>query len=338
MLTVEEMMSDCMATTPPKKRRKKLAAGVHSQTVQSNGNGHNGYVEARAKYSYALVNDPAAHVPDDLILPAWSNFMWEVWDRLNSEYPKEQLFALLLSGAAGTTKTTLAFHYAAKHNRPLLAVNCQPDMTPEALLGCQQIRDGTSYWQPGLLQVAAECDAIVLFDEFNLMPSGVQAALNPITDGVQKGIFNPHTCHRVDWLSPRIIFAVNVGYAGTRTIQEAFKDRCHTLIAQYLKPEQEIKLLCTRTNVPKTEADTAVKVATAIRAAAQEGRVEFDLSPRALIRHCQMVVLGCDRHTAWTEAVMHRIGWSITTEASWVAAAEISRSVGDYHVLRPGER
>jgi MoxR-like ATPase len=272
--------------------------------------------------------------PADYIEPDWAQFMFHLWDSMDN------MPAVLMGGPRGTGKTISAIVYAARRGRKLLIVNCNPDMTAESLVGTPRLnlkKHGGDYWQPGPIIIAAKQDAVLLLDEFNLMAPAAQAALNPLTDAVQNGIFIPYTGERLEWRKPRIICAVNEGYAGTREIQQAFRDRPETMIADYLEEGNEINLIVARTGLEQDICERAVKTANAVRAAAKGDSgsvmpIEFDLSPRALLSFAKRVVAGQDVDRAWREAVLNRIGSSFRTAATRGAVRQISINTGAFQV------
>lgn len=273
--------------------------------------------------------------PKDYIEPAWAKYLFRIWDHVD-DTP-----GVLASGPRGTGKTLAAMVYAARRNRPLLICNCNPEMSPDSLLGTARLNlkdKGGDYLQPGPIALAAKHDAILLLDEFNLLGPAVQATLNPLTDAVQKGIFMPYTGERLEWHKPRIIAAINEGYAGTREIQPALRDRFEPIFAEYLPEADEVRLLVKRTKCAKDLAERAVKTANAIRAAAKgdDGSVmpiDFDLSLRALLSFARRVVNGQQTEAeAWNEAVIGRVGYNMRSQGTREAVKQLSNQIGGFTV------
>lgn len=270
--------------------------------------------------------------PSDYIEPKWADYLLNIWDTLGARSPN----AVLLTGPRGTGKTLAAEVYAARRSRLLLVCNCNPEMTAESLLGTPRLslkKHGGDYWMPGPIMLAAQYNAVLLLDEFTSLGTASQVALNPLADRAGLGgVFIPYTGERLSWLNPRIICAVNEGYAGTRDIQPALRDRFETMHAVYLDPSDEEALLVARTGCDAPLAAKAVACANAIRAAARgeygQMPLDFDLSPRPLMSFCDRAVAGQPHAVAWREAVLGRIGYSFRTEATRAAVEQISSAAG----------
>ena len=261
--------------------------------------------------------------------PKWANFMFNYWEGM-PDTP-----AVLMGGPRGSGKTLAAIVLAARWNRKLLVVNCNPEWTAFDLLATQRLdlkNHGGDYLIPGPIRIGAEHGAIVLFDEYNLYSPGTMAGMNSIADETQGSIFCPLSGDRINWKDPKLLFAVNEGYAGTREIQEAFRDRCVSLVAEYMPPEVETKILEERTKLNTYDARKAVRAATAIRKAAsgKTGKtpLRFDMSPRALLHYGRMVACGMNSNEAWQIAVINRAGYTSASRGIRGKLVEISTSAG----------
>ena len=290
--------------------------------------------EQSADYELALL-DPADYIVDDYIRPAWGEFFYDLWPKIDS------ILAVILYGPRGTGKTLAALQWAHEngHTKVVLC-NCHPDMTAEKLLGTKRLdlkTRGGDYWQPGPIMLAAMFDCPLILDEFNITGPSTQVVMNPLCDGVQKGILIPATGERIRWEKPRIICCVNEGYAGTRPLQEAFRDRAEPVITTYLPEADEARLLNSRTDCDLFTCQHATKTAAAIRAAAKgdpnSGNMplEFDLSPRALFSYCLRVHHGQEKAKAWWEAIIGRMGYSIQSESTRATVQKLSENVGGFN-------
>lgn len=271
--------------------------------------------------------------PKDFIEPDWAHYLFRIWDTVKGVVSN----VILLSGPRGTGKTLAAEVYAARRKRPIIKVNCTPDMTAESLLGTPRLdfKGGGDRWQPGPLMLAAQYGAVLLLDEFNAMSTAAQIAVNPIGDRDPATVFVPYTGESFVWHRPRVIACVNEGYTGTREIQPALRDRFETLQATYLPESREIDLVRGRTGLAFEIAERAVKTANAIRAAAAGNDtsvvpIDFDMSPRALLMFGARVMAGQSEADAWRQAVIGRAGYSIRTEAVRAALENISKTVGGF--------
>lgn len=337
---IEEMLKGAgfLSDTPTVEVREKIVYRDPPSKAATSAKGKKPAATAVVQPPQPKGGDPSAeHLmafkdptePADYIEPVWAKFLFHYWTNMS------RCFCVLMSGARGTGKTVAAEVFAARIGRKLLIVNCNGDMTATSMVGRSRVKAATDYWFPGPLMLAALYDAVLLLDEFNLTRSETQAVLNPLTDAVQGGIYNPATSQRVVWKRPMILIAANEGYSGTKTIQQALRDRCRNLNATYLPEEQEIKLVVSRTACDPDLASNAVRTANAIRAAAsgKDGStmpLDFDLSPRALFDYCEEVTLGRDKNESWFEAVIGRIGWNYQQATTREGAMALSKNVGGF--------
>lgn len=269
--------------------------------------------------------------PADYIEPEWARFVLDHWHNM-PDTP-----AVMIEGARGTGKTQLAKVVASRLGRKLVLVNCQPDMTAEMLLGTPRIKNGADYWQPGPIMIAAKLNAVLLLDEFNVLTPNAQLGIKPICDAVIRGLFNAYTGQFIKWPDPKVLLACNPDYQGTRALQEACRDVMETVVADYLPPDDELRICVGRTGCEHSVMENAIKTATAIRAAARDGdnegmQLRFDLSPRALLSFGRRVIAGQSIDRAWQEAVINRVGSSFSVAATRATVVELSKSVGDYDV------
>lgn len=326
------------AEPEPKTKTSKLAADLKAEqepevaTVATEPES-NGAAETTPVGSNTAACLMRAAEPSYFIEPPWGKFILDLWPKL-PECP-----AVLMEGARGTGKTLIALVIAARLGRPCLLVNCQPDMTAEMLLGTPRIKAGSDYWSPGPIMLAAQHNAILVLDEFNVLSPAAQLGIKPICDGVIKGLYIPYTGERIEWPDPRVICCVNPDYQGTRMLQEACRDTMETVCCDYLPQADEIRMICARTGADKDVVSNAVNCANAIRAAARgensaDGMpLAFDLSPRALLSFGRRVVARQSADVAWKEAVIDRCGTSFQGAATREAVRQISMSIGGYNAL-----
>jgi hypothetical protein len=268
--------------------------------------------------------------PDDYIEPKALHYLYNIWPYIDAPF-------VLLSGPAGVGKTLAARVLAARLGRPLIKVECEPEMTAQELLGMSRIAGGTDYWQPGPFQIAAEMSAaglapILFFDEFSVLGPGAMYKFAPLDGNGSVSFTNTAIGRRFCWKEPKCIVAFNEDYAGNREITRAIRDRGRTLEVTYLPEPDEVKLLVLRKSMDLELAEKAVRCANALRAAARgtEGTIplQFDCTFRALSDFADGVKYGQPITESWTEAVIGRVGNSMRDAPTRKAVAEISTTAG----------
>ena len=236
---------------------------------------------------------------------------------------------IALMGPRGTGKTTTVRKLASSRNKPLVIIPVHPDMQIEEVRGETVLRDGCSFFQPGPLVAAAKDGHWVLLDEVNLGRPGLTAWLNPILD--DDGIVSiPQTGDQFA-VHPefRAFLCFNIGYQGTRALNEALLDRCRVIYFSYWPAPQEIEVL--RQRLPRLsniDLERMVKVANAIRIARRKGTVDFDFSIRTLFQWG----FDADQRTqdlfeSFTSVVLPKVGDPDECAPQHMALTEIAKLV-----------
>lgn len=146
-------------------------------------------------------------------------------------YAERRDFATVLVGEAGSGKTYAIQQYAARKGLPFLRVACDDSVALRELLGRREIRQGTTSFKYGLLLEFLQMPCVILFDEFNALPSGKLFFLHEILDKMSDGhrVFVKEadsviTLHK----DCRIFLACNPNsakYSGTNKLNVALADR-----------------------------------------------------------------------------------------------------------------
>lgn len=146
-------------------------------------------------------------------------------------YSERRDFATVLIGEAGTGKTYAIQQYAARKKLPFLRVACDDSLILRELLGRREIRQGQTFFKFGLLLEFLQIPCVILFDEFNGMPSGKLLTMHEILDKMSDG-------HRVFVKEADTVITINkdchiflacnpsnAKYTGTNKMNAAFADR-----------------------------------------------------------------------------------------------------------------
>lgn len=138
----------------------------------------------------------------------------------------------ILSGAAGTAKTSLVIKYAHENKIPLFKFSCSSDVRMDDLIGSKTIgSDGSSIlWGAGMLTKAVLTankygSAIILLDEINTLGEKIQKNVNGLADDT-KFIDLPMGKLKInDGVKFIIAGTMNLSYAGTNPLNPELKDR-----------------------------------------------------------------------------------------------------------------
>ena len=216
-------------------------------------------------------------------------------------------FSVHFRGPAGTGKTTLALHTAAKLGRPTVMITGDEEMMTSNLVGAQQ---GYSYrkvvdkfihtvmkveetadkrWADHRLTTACREGYTLIYDEFTRS----RAEANNVLLGVlEEGLLvlpahnqdEPYIKVHPDF---RVIFTSNPQeYAGVHDSQDALGDRIITLDIEHADRELEIAVAAARSGL---EPATAAPIVDLVREFRDTG--EYDQTPtlRTSIVICRMV-------------------------------------------------
>lgn len=192
-----------------------------------------------------------------------------------------------LSGPAGTGKTTLAFHVAAKLGRNVTLIHGDDEFGTSDLIGKdsgyskKKLYDNfihsvvrseevmQTIWKDNPLTNACKNGNILIYDEFNrTKPEANNVLLSVLQEGIlgvpkrggqRSGYIEVHPEFRA-------IFTSNPEeYAGTHKTQDALMDRLVTIQIHHFDCETEIKILIARSGISREDAETIVNIIRKLR-------------------------------------------------------------------------
>ena len=263
------------------KLEKRLRRGTPVRTTVS---------RRRAVVTAAVTSvTPVVNVPDKP-----STFVEPTWYPL-LRYAMNCEKGSTMFGPRGCGKSTAIRALARELNRPTITLQCAANMQIDSLLGCWTSQKGTLTFIDGPLTLAVRAGAWLLAEEANVIHPGVWSSVNTLTDQTGEGLRLP--TGEIVPQNPqfRLVLIYNEGYAGTREVNAALKDRLMPIYCGYLGPQEETNLLCSLTGLDEARASSVVDVARMIRAA----NLRFDLSPRSLVRWIKLVK---EAGLTWTQA------------------------------------
>lgn len=196
-------------------------------------------------------------------------------------------YALHFAGPAGTGKTTLAFHVAARRGRPVILVHGDDEFSSSDLIGrnagyhksklvdnyihsvVRTEENVNTFWMDNRLTTACQNGCTLIYDEFNRSrPEANNALLSvleerilnlPSLRGYGEGYLEVHPEFRA-------VFTSNPEeYAGVHKAQDALMDRLITIRLGHLDRETEVQVTMARSGVGREDAEVVVNVVRGLR-------------------------------------------------------------------------
>jgi MoxR-like ATPase len=235
-----------------------------------------------------------------------------------------------LMGPRGSGKTTAARLAARAFGRGLTRVQGHADLAVEELRGYPELRNGESAFRPGPVADCVRGGHFLLFDEANLVRPGVGAWLNGLLDEDGE-LALPEVGQQVA-VPPEfraVLYFNGGGYAGTRDLCESLLDRCVVIDCDYWPEDRERRLV--RDRVPWLRAvdlDRMFGVVRAVRAARDEGTIDFDFSVRTVVQWGRDADLRTqDLYASFRDVVLPKVGDRAQARAQREALDEIARTL-----------
>jgi len=196
-------------------------------------------------------------------------------------------FPVHLAGPAGTGKTTLAFHAAAKRGRPVKLIHGNDEFGVSDFVGqdngyrrntlvdnfihsvVKTEEEVRTFWIDNRVTTACINGETLIYDEFNRSRPEVN---NLFLSILGEGILNlPNRRHQgAGYLQVhpefRVIFTSNPEeYAGTHKTQDALMDRMITMKVSHYDRETEIRVTQAKSGLPASEAAIVVDIVRELR-------------------------------------------------------------------------
>jgi len=196
-------------------------------------------------------------------------------------------FAVHFAGPAGTGKTTLAFHVAAKRGRPVILIYGDDEFGSSDLVGkdtgyrkskvvdnyihsvLKTEENVNTYWVDNRLTTACQKGYTLISDEFNRSRPDANNALLSV---LEEKLLNLPSLRRngPGYLEVhpdfRAIFTSNPEeYAGVHRMQDALMDRLITISLGHLDRETEIRVVMGKSGISRPDAEVIVDIVRELR-------------------------------------------------------------------------
>jgi nitric oxide reductase NorQ protein len=177
---------------------------------------------------------------------------------------------ILLTGPQGCGKTELAVWFAAKHDRPMVVMNCATIREARDWFGYKEAKGGDVTWHVSdFVKACRTPNCVIVLDEFNRLHSSLHNTLYPLLDA-RRQTWVEELGEMIDVAKGVTFFATcNIGHAhtGTFTLDAALEDRFGQRVeCSFLPKKAELKVLVDKTGIPEKEAQKLVDFANDIRA------------------------------------------------------------------------
>jgi nitric oxide reductase NorQ protein len=196
-------------------------------------------------------------------------------------------YSVHFAGAAGTGKTTLAFHIAAERERPVILIHGDDEFGSSDLVGrdsgyrksklidnyihsvVRTEEEMQSLWVDNRLTTACRDGFTLIYDEFT---RSRPEANNVLLSILEEKILNLPSMRRTGEgyleVHPdfRAIFTSNPEeYAGVHKTQDALLDRLITINVDHYDRETEIQITMAKSGIPRPDAETIVDIVRELR-------------------------------------------------------------------------
>jgi MoxR-like ATPase len=219
-----------------------------------------------ADKSFDIYNDPRSPVVDENYTP--QKEVLEMFLSCASNKDGRIPDNIFLYGKAGTGKTSLPRWFCAKTGRQFIAITGNADLSIDQFFGSFGAKNGSTYWQDGLLLKAVKQPyTVLLIDEIARIPQNILIALNGVLQDREYII--PETGERIPFAEGVVIVgADNTNGQGDLTGQfssavqmdsSTLSRFAVSLEVSYPKPSVESKILQNKTGTGQRLCDKIVE-------------------------------------------------------------------------------
>src|SRR5699024_1416922 len=219
---------------------------------------------------------------------------------------------VLLKGPTGAGKTKFAETLSNLFQQPMYSINCSVDLDAESLMGFKTLayQDGKQMidFVPGPVTKAMTNGTFLYIDEINMAKPETLPLINGVLD-YRRTITNPFTNEMITAKKHfNVIAAINEGYIGTVTLNEALKNRFIVIDVPYILVDQLYDVIKQETALrDDKQIQSFIEFSADLIAAVSQGKLpEEAASIRALLDACDLsTAISIDR--AILRAIAHKL-------------------------------
>jgi len=257
------------------------------------------FVEVQGRILVKMSDDPSL-VPDKTtyqFMPVTSHVIDSIHSADN----------VLLTGEAGTGKTSMIEQLAARINQPVLRVNLNGETRIGDFLGRMNViatagKGSETVWVDGILPLAMKKGMWLILDEIDMGEPNILSLLHPILEPGGRLVLKenkgeevrPHPNFRIFGTANGIGSQTNRGdtYAGVNQMNEAFIDRWHIITMPNLPAKVEVKVIRERyPHLAPKFAKRIVQFGQAIRKGLENETIEMTFSTRRALQWASKIAL-----------------------------------------------
>lgn len=209
---------------------------------------------------------------------------------------------VLITGASGFGKTTLASLFAKKTGRKFIKVDMSLISEPSEIFGSLELKDGTTVFNetPFSLSIK-EGNVVILLDEINRAYPNVTNPLLGLLDDTHSVTYGGI----VYSVAPNTVFIVtaNIGgqYTGTFKADAALLNRMnYTCSVGTIPPLEEIRIYMSKVGITNVQANSIVSALIDCRSTLADENIDF--SPRTGLTIAQIMEFGGSLRFAFMSA------------------------------------
>lgn len=206
---------------------------------------------------------------------------------------------VLITGASGFGKTTLASLFAKKTGRKFIKVDMSLISEPSEIFGSLELKDGTTVFNETPFSLAIkEGNVVILLDEINRAYPNVTNPLLGLLDDTHSVTYGG-TVYSV---APNTVFIVtaNIGgqYTGTFKADAALLNRMnYTCSVGTIPPLEEVKIYMSKVGITNAQANSIVSALIDCRSTLADENIDF--SPRTGLTIAQIMEFGASLRFAF---------------------------------------
>jgi len=196
-------------------------------------------------------------------------------------------FPVLLIGETGIGKTYTLQHVAQEEKKRIIRLSLNGEIGINELLGKWLIRNGSTYWQEGVLVEAMKNGWWIILDEINAALPEVLFVLNPLMDDSRAIVLAEKDGEVVNAHPEFRIFATMnpcEEYAGTKEMNKALLSRFPIVLTyRNYNSDTELEIVKYQSGIEDTIARVMIDVANALRLQKKEKKIYHTVSTRDVV-------------------------------------------------------